>query len=150
MPELTDQQQAFVLHYVSGDGSAGNAAESARRAGYSAATAREQGHQLLHKPHVKAAIDEECRRRLSGPLSVKAIGVLEAVLDNPNAAERVKVDAAKAVLDRAGFVAPRAPDHELAKPKQRTGIADYNLVELEEMVADMHAGWRAEKVAGNA
>jgi hypothetical protein len=57
---------------------------------------------------------------------------------------------AKAVLDRGGFVAPRAPDHEAMKPKAQKGPGDYNLAELEEMVADMHAGWRAEKVAGNA
>lgn len=50
---LNRKQQVFVAEYLK----TWNAAESARRAGYSEKTAREIGYDLLTKPHIKAEID---------------------------------------------------------------------------------------------
>lgn len=51
---LTARQEAFCRAFVAGGGSA---AEAARRAGYSAHTARAQASRLLHTPAVQARID---------------------------------------------------------------------------------------------
>lgn len=53
MTELTDKQQAFVLHYLV----CLNGAEAARRAGYPAASARQIASENLSKPDIRAAID---------------------------------------------------------------------------------------------
>ena len=54
---LTGKQQAFVAEYLT----CWNAAEAARRAGYSEATARTIGHENLTKPDIQA----EIQRRVS-------------------------------------------------------------------------------------
>lgn len=54
---LTNKQQLFVEHYLT----CLNAAEAARRAGYSAKTARAIGCENLTKPDIKAAIDERLK-----------------------------------------------------------------------------------------
>jgi len=51
---LTDKQRAFVAHYLV----CWNAAEAARRAGYSEKTARSIGAENLTKPDIQAAIKE--------------------------------------------------------------------------------------------
>ncbi len=50
---LTHKQQVFVDEYLK----CWNAAESARLAGYSAKTAREQGYDLLRQPHISSQIE---------------------------------------------------------------------------------------------
>lgn len=56
---LTDKQQAFIDHYVV----TWNAAEAARRAGYSEATARSIGHENLTKPDIAAEIKRRVAER---------------------------------------------------------------------------------------
>lgn len=107
MRDLTPQQADFVLHYTSTPDAIGNAAEAARRAGYSETSARELGRQLLDKPHVRTAVDEANRRAVSGRLTTKAVALLERVIEDESAPLKVRVDAAKAVLDRAGWTAGR-------------------------------------------
>lgn len=52
-PRFTDKQRAFALEYAIDK----SAAEAARRAGYSARTARSIGAENLTKPHIRAAVD---------------------------------------------------------------------------------------------
>ena len=113
MPNLTPQQADFVLHYTSTPEAIGNAAAAARLAGYSEQSARELGRQLLDKPHVRAAVDEANRQAVSGRLATKAVALLERVIEDESAPVKVRVDAAKAVLDRAGWPAgrPTMEDH---------------------------------------
>ncbi|MES2292005.1 MAG: terminase small subunit [Pseudomonadota bacterium] len=102
--KLNEQQQDFVLHYTSTPGAIGNGSEAARRAGYSEKSAAELARQLLEKPHVRNAIFDANRAAISGRLCTKAVNILERVLDDESASLKVRVDAAKTVLDRAGFV----------------------------------------------
>lgn len=53
MADLTNKQRAFVEHYLA----TWNAAEAARRAGYSAKSARSVGPETLSKPVIQAAIE---------------------------------------------------------------------------------------------
>ena len=57
---LTPKQQRFILEYPTD----GNAAAAARRAGYSAKTAKEQGYELLTKPHIFEAVQQVIQRHL--------------------------------------------------------------------------------------
>ena len=50
--DLTDKQRVFVEHYLA----CWNAAEAARRAGYSADSTRSIGSENLTKPDIRAAI----------------------------------------------------------------------------------------------
>lgn len=104
--QLTDQQRQFVVHYTSDPEAIGNGAEAARRAGYSTNSAREIARQLLDKPHIRAAIEKANRDAISGRLSTKAVALLERVMDDESAPAKVRVDAAKTVLDRAGILPP--------------------------------------------
>ena len=52
---LTYKQEKFVQEYVV----CLNAAEAARRAGYSRSTARQMGYENLTKPYIRAAVDRE-------------------------------------------------------------------------------------------
>jgi len=103
--ELTAQQQAFVLHFTSTSGAIGNGAEAARRAGYSQKNANELARQLLGKPHVRNAVFEANRAAISGELATKAVALLGRVIEDETVAMKTRVEAAKTVLDRAGFVA---------------------------------------------
>lgn len=71
---LTTRQGVFVKEYLCDL----NATQAAIRAGYSAKTAMEQGYQLLHKPSVKAAIDELTQARAERVL-ITADDVLSSI-----------------------------------------------------------------------
>ncbi|MEZ5825232.1 MAG: terminase small subunit [Geminicoccaceae bacterium] len=132
MPKLTQQQQQFVVEYTSGLGAIGNASEAARRAGYSERSAAELGRQLLEKPHVRAAIDEAFKGQISGALAAKAVGVLSGILDDESAPVKVRLDAAKTVLDRAGLGAKPV----VAEPEaQEDPLEDFSVNELELLLA---------------
>ena len=54
---LTDKQRSFINHYLQ----CWNAAEAARRAGYSEKTARNIGYENLTKPHLREVIEERMK-----------------------------------------------------------------------------------------
>ena len=137
---LTDMQDAFVLAFTTQPGCIGNAAESARRAGYSESTAREIGRQLLDKPHVRAAIDTANRLQLSHSAATKAIRLLERTIDDTSAPIKVRVDAAKAILDRAGYAAGGRDDRNAASGKS---LHQMTSVELEAIAARMRSSLEA-------
>lgn len=118
MTDLTYQQQQFVLHFTSTAGAVGNAAASARLAGYSERSAREIGRQLLDKGHVRDAIDAANRDMICGALATKAVSVLERLIEDADTPPKVRLDAAKTILDRAGYLPPSSEERaEAAKPK---------------------------------
>lgn len=65
---LTDRQRAFCEEYLT----TWNAAEAARRAGYSAASARSIGSENLTKPDIRAYIDRRMRELQLGEDTVLA------------------------------------------------------------------------------
>lgn len=70
---LTELQARFVQEYPACDF---NAAEAARRAGYSEKTAREIGHENLTKPHIQAALSGYLEK-LTERSEIRAEDVLE-------------------------------------------------------------------------
>lgn len=136
--DLTEQQAAFVQHYTSDLECIGNAAASARAAGYGERNDAEIGRQLLGKPHVRAAIDASLRSQISGRMAVKASRLLERVIDDEEAPLKVRVEAAKTILDRGGFVAPSAFE-KAAKAMQGDGkaVTTLSLAELRLQIATL-------------
>jgi len=130
---LTSQQEAFVLHYTSTPGAIGNGAEAARRAGYSERSAAELARQLLDKPHVRDAVSFANRMAISGRLASKSVALLEQVLDDDQAPLRVKVEAAKTVLDRAGITCTIA-ERDDAEDRVMKSMSELTREELEEIV----------------
>ncbi|PPC88715.1 MAG: hypothetical protein CTY37_00220 [Methylotenera sp.] len=119
----TELQTKFIQHIVY-DGVSGT--EAARRAGYSAASARQYSSTLLATPHIQAAIRDEQYKYLNGSLASKAIKTLEAIMDDETAPAGARVDCAKTLLDRAGIIAPKSiamspfsdiPIHEMTTPQ---------------------------------
>lgn len=107
---LTELQAKFVYAFTNIEGCIGNASAAARHAGYSEESARVVGYQLLHKAHVLAAIDRANRELIGGELASKAVNVLKKIIDDPKAPDKLKLEAAKTILDRAGLIAPKAPE----------------------------------------
>lgn len=70
--ELTPKQARFVVEFVAAEC---NAAEAARRAGYSESCAKEIGHENLTKPHIQRALASYC-----GPLLRRSEVTAERVL----------------------------------------------------------------------
>jgi hypothetical protein len=114
----------------------GNGSASARAAGYTDKNAGELARQLLDKPHVRAAIDASLRSQISGRMAVKASRLLERVIDDEDAPLKVRVEAAKTILDRGGFVAPSAFE-KAAAAMQREGkeVTALSLAELRVQIA---------------
>lgn len=129
---LIDQHRLFAEAYVLGHG---NATRAAIEAGYSPTSARQTASRLLHLPHIQDAIRRAQAHALKGRMATKALGVLEKILDDENAPAGVRVDAAKTVLDRAGFAAARAPDASAADEKP---LHEMSLAELNDFIRNGH------------
>jgi Terminase small subunit len=121
---LTEAQQRFVIAYTTAEGAIGVAAEAARRAGYSVHTAGEIGGQLLRKQHVIDAIREANKEQISGKMATKAIALLGRVIDDESVPMKTRVDAARTILDRAGFCALQAPPKKLHDKSMSEMTAD--------------------------
>lgn len=89
--KLTEKQTKFVDYYIE---TGGNAAEAARRAGYSEKTCRVIGQENLTKPDIKAAIDARLAE-LKSQRTADATEVLEyltAVLRGQQEDETIVVE----------------------------------------------------------
>ena len=94
---LTDKQQRFLVEWLN----TGNAYRSAVTAGYSPATARQQGHMLAHHAGILAAASELGRRELT----VEAVRAQRRVATMAETAtkESVKLASNIALMDRGGL-----------------------------------------------
>src|SRR5262245_37613497 len=89
---LTDLQTRFVYAFTNVEGCIGNASAAARHAGYSEESSRVVGYQLLHKPHVLAAIDRANRELIGGELASKAVRVLKQIIDDEKAPMKLRLE----------------------------------------------------------
>lgn len=108
--ELTEKQAAFVSHVSEGV----DPTQAATLAGYGNSS---RAHELIRAPLVLAAIHTEVRRRLVAGAPI-ALAVIERLIKDDTTPPKIRLDAAKTLLDRAGHIAPRAitdkSQHELA------------------------------------
>lgn len=99
---LTDQQKSFVLHTVAGM----SANLAARAAGYSSPDTA--GHRIRALPHVQQAIREAMWLQIQTDDAPAARRVLREILDDTEAPRPIRVECAKILLNRGGFVEPKA------------------------------------------
>jgi phage terminase small subunit len=133
--ELTELQQKLVLAYTTNPACIGKVKESAIAAGYSPKTAHEIGRQTLALPHVKAAVMRANYEQISGQAATKAVALLETVVDDEKAPLRLRVDAAKTILDRAGLSAAK-PQHEADQDLLKKDLSAMRPEELNRFVRE--------------
>jgi phage terminase small subunit len=128
---LTDQQRDFVQRFVA---NGGNGTKAAEGAGYS--TPHVDAWRLRKNPKVAAAIHDEQKRIIGGELASLAVGVIRTILEAPDdhatITPKVKLDAAKTVLDRAGHIAPKA--ESAADPASERDLHAMSIAELEAFI----------------
>jgi phage terminase small subunit len=116
LERLTPRQAQFVREYVTG----GNAAEAARRAGYSERTAKAIACELLTKPDLQEAIQAlQAENAAQWDITRKDVitGVLEAVAMARAQGEPMAMIAGYRELARMmGFNAPEAHRVEVVAP----------------------------------
>ena len=131
--DLTPMQRQFVTELVR---KGGTPTQAARSAGYQAPAVA--SYDLLHLPHVQAAIRHERERYISGELANVATGTLHAILVDQAAPASARVQAARTVLEMSGEIGRHRQTADQDRP-------------LSELSADELAGlidkWTAERAA---
>ena len=89
----TEKQMAFVEAYCQ----TGNASKSAIQAGYSAATAKQKGHEL--KNQFKKEIEDRIKKMVQDSIPA-ALNQISALAQTATS-EQVRLNASKDILDRA-------------------------------------------------
>ena len=102
--KLSDKQQEFVRWYVATGGKVG---VSSTKAGYAT---KNEGSRLLRNPSILKAINEDMVNAI-GTHAVSALNTV-ARLSKTARSDYVRLEAAKDLLDRAGF---KPPDKQLIK-----------------------------------
>ena len=93
---LTEMQEAFIENFSQ----TGNAKQSAIKAGYSEATAEQQGHNL--KKQLSNEIDEATKKLMSSHVPL-AVDKLKDLISNPKISASVQLGAVNSLLDRSGY-----------------------------------------------
>ena len=93
---LTEKQQAFIENFAQ----TGNAKQSEIKAGYSEATAEQQGHNL--KKQLSNEIDEATKKLMSSHVPL-AVDKLKELISNPKISPSVQLGAVNSLLDRSGY-----------------------------------------------
>ena len=93
---LTEKQQAFIENFAQ----TGNAKQSAIKAGYSEATAEQQGHNL--KKQLSNEIDEATKKLMSSHVPL-AVEKLKDLISNSKISPSVQLGAVNSLLDRSGY-----------------------------------------------
>jgi phage terminase small subunit len=104
--ELNTQQRAFVESFIEH----GDARRAAKDAGYKETVIRTADLQMLGAPRVAFAITMAARSRLARAAPM-ALNTLEYLAEKA-VSEKVRLDASKAILDRAGLVPPAPPKED--------------------------------------
>lgn len=141
--ELDARQEKFVGLYVEG----GNAKQAALDAGYSESTAKTVRTALLASSHIAWAVAVAVRQALADAAPM-ALRTLKHLAENAES-EKTRAECAKALLDRAGYVAPRATAEKPAGDKPLHEQSTNELQTLAARLEDELAG-RAKPLSGAA
>lgn len=100
---FTEQQQSFVALVSSGI----DPTEAAAQSGYASNNGRVDAWRLMRQPAIVAAIHLEVARRLAlgAPIALK---FLQDTVQDSTVDKRLRAAIAKTLLDRAGYIPPRA------------------------------------------
>lgn len=93
---LTDKQKLFIEYFSS----TGNATASCIKAGYSKATAEQQGYELKNK--LQSEIETATKKILNGSVPI-AVDVLTKLVSDPKIPPSTRLQAVNSLLDRTGY-----------------------------------------------
>ncbi len=130
---LTDRQVAFARYLVDGR----HYLEAYKLAGYTGP--QPSASALTRHPGVSAAIRAEMTRRLQDEDAPAARKLLRRFLEDEEADKKLRVDCAKTLLSRGGYVEPKAieaPAPGTKDPSEMTGA------ELDQMIDRMRTELR--------
>lgn len=144
LDDLTELQAAFVIAYVHGESTAGHGPPSAIAAGYAEGAATRMSSELLNDPRIQHAIKIETWRGLHGTIPI-ALKEIKRLISSEKTSSAVKAVLIKDVLDRAGFIAPKARE-EGAGAKELNEMTQAELKALIAQGAEVLAKQRAERV----
>lgn len=130
---LTDKQHVFVAHLVDGV----HYAKAYELAGYSADQAN--AYHLYRHPGVSAAIRAEMTRRLQDEDAPAARKLLRRFLEDEEADKKLRVDCAKTLLSRGGYVEPKAIEAPAPGTKDPSEMSGQ---ELDQMIDRMRTELR--------
>ena len=99
---MTEKQRLFVHHILDGVPQV----KAAELAGY--ADPQQSAYFAVRSPHVRRAIMDGLATQLATEGAPAAYRLLLKVVNDEAVSARVRVDAGRALLDRAGFVPPKA------------------------------------------
>lgn len=128
-PGLTAQERKFVIHTVR----YGDPKLAVKHSGYRGDPS-DVAPDLMRSPKIVAAIQAEVSLRIRTEGASVAHNVLMEIAGDKTAPKGARVDAAKALLDRAGHIAPRP---EAAKPGEGRALSDYSIEELRGLVSQL-------------
>ena len=133
----TERDEDFVMHYVS---NGGNATKAALACGVSETSAGTIGHRL--KIRLLEDIEEAQKEALKG-YSSKALSQIQALAESA-VSEKVKLDANKDLLDRAGW-----KPIDKAHVTQANDWENASKDELEAELASYHQDWMQKHLSSN-
>lgn len=110
----------------------GNATQSALYAGVPQSSAHSMGYRWLRDPQVTEMVRDAMNDRLKA-LGPQAVRVVEQILLSEDAGLQLRLQAARDVLDRLGWVPPKRPE-----PVANAGVRaleEYSLEELETLAS---------------
>ena len=123
--QLTDKQTAFVAALIE----TGDAPTAAELAGFLDRPSKE-AWRLLRIPHVLAAVNAAVQIALAEDAPL-ARNLLRQYVKDPSMHPKIRLDAAKTLLDRAGHIAPKAKDPSAGHDKP---LHEMSLEELRALV----------------
>lgn len=122
--DLNEMQADFVRAYVTQG--RGDYVAAALEAGYSESVAKRTQYWVTRSPQILAAIHLEVAKRLQDAAPI-ALKVLTDLAKDDKTPQKLRLEASKAILDRAGHIAPRA--RALGDAGQKT-LGEMSLDEL--------------------
>ncbi|PYG00750.1 terminase small subunit [Thioalkalivibrio sp. ALE21] len=125
---LTEKQERFVHAYVQNGGDGRRALEAA---GYNYKDPAQGVRELTRQRHVKAALQKERERQITGRVANKALRTLEDLMDSEDTPAPVRFQAARFSLQMAGHDAgPNARgDHD--RPLNELSVEELQQIVLE-------------------
>lgn len=121
---LNDRQAAFARYLVDGR----HYLEAYRLAGYTGG--QPQASLLTRHPAVSAAIRAEMTRRLAEEDAPAARRLLRQFLDDADCDKKLRVDCAKTLLSRGGYVEPKAADPAVPGTKEPSEMSGKELDDM--------------------
>ncbi|TLP66942.1 hypothetical protein FEE96_06200 [Parasedimentitalea maritima] len=122
------KRHAFATAYAE----LGNASKAARFAGVPSTSAHSMGYKWLRDPHVASMIKEALDERLKS-LSPTALQVIEQLMVCEMTPPHTRLQAARDVLDRLGWIPPKRQDAVM--PTEQKDITELTRAELEALAS---------------